>query len=116
MSIAECQKTTIFLANHVLCYTGSVGPQLLLAVLDVGSLWWCGPHVSPVIGWPIPQAPSHHCPSTSCRQDRLCSRFCGWVAVPVLLLNVFPGTDDPSHSDRSKMETQSRFGLHFPDT
>lgn len=32
-------------------------------------LCWHGLQVRPVIGWPLPQALSHHCHSTSCRPE-----------------------------------------------
>lgn len=35
------------------------------------SLLWCGPQARPAISWALPQALSHHCPSSSCSQGRL---------------------------------------------
>lgn len=40
------------------------------------SLQQLGPEVRPVIAWPLPQALSNHCPSTSYREDRL-----GWKVL-----------------------------------
>ena len=63
------------------------------SVSGMGALSWHRPQVSLVIGWPFPQAPSNHCPSTSCRQDRLIVgwRFCGWICVLVPPLEILPG-------------------------
>jgi hypothetical protein len=44
---------------------------VIQVVLAMGSFsqHWC--QIRPVIGWPLPQILHHHCPSTSCKQDRL---------------------------------------------
>lgn len=42
--------------------------------------------VVPGLGWPLPQVLYCHYPSASFRQERLGLRICGWIGVPVALL------------------------------
>lgn len=74
MSIAELHSLAfISLALRVgaAMFDSTLSLWTVQSVLGMGSLSWSRPQVRPVIGWPLSQALSHHCPSTSYRQDRL---------------------------------------------
>lgn len=57
---------------------------VIWALSEEGSLSWCGPHVVPVMGWPLPQVLCLCCSKTSCMQAdcRLKVLWLGWCPSP----------------------------------